>query len=631
MKYFPPFRLDEQNECLWRDRDRVHLTRKAFDVLRHLIEHAGRLVTKHQLLQAVWPDTFVQEENLKVHIQEIRRTLGDSPKNPIFIETLQRRGYRFVAKVNDEQLSGGGPAARQLFGREEPLESLVSMWDRVMHGERQIVFVGGERGIGKSALIDAFVRRTEREHGAAGGVGQCLSSVGEREAYYPWLDALGQLCRVSERRVQILAKYAPTWLRQFPDLSVAGPTPDGDLDVLHRRMLREIVEAVEALAADQPLLIVLEDLHLADVATLDAIVAVARRQRPARLAIVASYRTDDGPSPAVASLQGGTAMPRHPFRRVRQELQIPGLAHEVILGPLTVPALMACLEDRSGGSTVSEEFARSLHQQTGGNPLLIDAAAAAASAHLSQSESVDQPKGIAPARALVADALGDMVNARIDELTAHAQRALEAASVAGPRFNTWMLAACLDGDLDQVETLCEALATPHQLLRADGLDELPNGTLTTAYVFRQGVVADVAHRRQSPLGRTRLHSRIGEAMEAMYSERLGEVAIPLAHHFEESRDFGRAVRYLQLGAESAARRGDADGAASLLESATRLAKHLPVMPGRAAAERIARLERIIPSPARRTRNRDARFISVASAADSTPRGGPRRPSLVNVS
>ena len=97
MKEFPPFRLDLVNQCLWRGGDgageqRIPLTPKAFAVLRYLVEHAGRLVTQDELLEALWADTFVQPEVLKSHISEIRGALGDDPKNPSFIETLPRRG-----------------------------------------------------------------------------------------------------------------------------------------------------------------------------------------------------------------------------------------------------------------------------------------------------------------------------------------------------------------------------------------------------------------------------------------------------------------------------------------------------------------------------------------------------------
>ena len=104
-KEFPPFRLDMVNECLWHRRDgseqRICLTPKAFAILRYLVEHAGRLVTQTEMLEAVWPDTFVQPEVLKSHIFDVRHILGDDPKSPRFIETLPRRGYQFIAPVGD--------------------------------------------------------------------------------------------------------------------------------------------------------------------------------------------------------------------------------------------------------------------------------------------------------------------------------------------------------------------------------------------------------------------------------------------------------------------------------------------------------------------------------------------------
>src|SRR5919108_5751480 len=106
MREFPPFRLDPVNQCLWRHREtaddeRILLTPKAFAVLQYLVAHAGQLVSQAELLAAVWPETHVQPEVLKSRIFEIRSALGDRPKTPRFIETLPRRGYRFIATVHD--------------------------------------------------------------------------------------------------------------------------------------------------------------------------------------------------------------------------------------------------------------------------------------------------------------------------------------------------------------------------------------------------------------------------------------------------------------------------------------------------------------------------------------------------
>ena len=105
MKSFHSCRLDAVNHCLWHGVERVAIPPKAYDLLRFLVENPGRLITREELLKAVWPDTFVNPEILRKYIQDIRRVLGDRPDKPTFIETVPKRGYRFVAVVIDEDAS----------------------------------------------------------------------------------------------------------------------------------------------------------------------------------------------------------------------------------------------------------------------------------------------------------------------------------------------------------------------------------------------------------------------------------------------------------------------------------------------------------------------------------------------
>ena len=102
MKLFKTFRLDTANHLLWRNEDRVPLAPKAFDVLAYLVKHPGRLVTQDEILEAVWSETYVNPEVLRKYILEVRKALGDRPDNPEFIETIPKRGYRFVAPVVEE-------------------------------------------------------------------------------------------------------------------------------------------------------------------------------------------------------------------------------------------------------------------------------------------------------------------------------------------------------------------------------------------------------------------------------------------------------------------------------------------------------------------------------------------------
>src|SRR4029453_13903855 len=131
MREFPPFRLDTVNQCLWRGdgvaEERILLAPRAFAVLRYLVEHPGRLVTHDEFFEALWPKTYVQPEVLKSHIAAIRTVLGDDARKPTFIETLSRRGHRFIAAVTEaasaRRPTASGPA-RVLVGREGVLREL---------------------------------------------------------------------------------------------------------------------------------------------------------------------------------------------------------------------------------------------------------------------------------------------------------------------------------------------------------------------------------------------------------------------------------------------------------------------------------------------------------------------------
>src|SRR5215831_14694056 len=123
-RVFPPFRLDPMNQCLWREEDRISLAPKTFAVLQYLVENPGRLVTQEELLEAVWPGIYVQPEILRKYILDIRKVLGDPIKNPLFIETLPRRGYQFIAQVKREapnQPSRVRHLAAPLIGRDAAL------------------------------------------------------------------------------------------------------------------------------------------------------------------------------------------------------------------------------------------------------------------------------------------------------------------------------------------------------------------------------------------------------------------------------------------------------------------------------------------------------------------------------
>jgi DNA-binding winged helix-turn-helix (wHTH) protein len=302
MKQFHSFRLDVVNHCLWNGEDRVSLTPKAFDVLRYLVEHADRLVTQDEILGALWPETYVNPEVIKKYVLGIRKALGDRHEKPEFIETFPRRGYQFVATVSevtgtpsDASING----TRKMVGRETAMAQLEGYLTHALKGQRQIIFVTGEAGVGKTTLVDEFHRMATRHPNLRVVRGQCVEGFGGKEAYYPVLEALGQCVRDAGGGgsvIHTLAKQAPTWLIQFPSLIKAEQREALQKEILgatRERMVREICEAMEALTAQDPLVLILEDLHWVDPSTLDFISALARRRGPAKLLLVGTYRPAD--------------------------------------------------------------------------------------------------------------------------------------------------------------------------------------------------------------------------------------------------------------------------------------------------------------------------------------------------
>src|SRR5262249_21190614 len=139
---FGDFRFDPDNRCVWRGNSNVGLTPKAFAVLEYLMANRSRLVTKDELLAHVWPDSYVTDSVLKVSIRSIRKALNDDVGAPCVIQTLHRRGYRFIAAVQSGD-TAVGPLS-ELVGREEADAKLQGWLQVAVEGSRQIVFVVGE-------------------------------------------------------------------------------------------------------------------------------------------------------------------------------------------------------------------------------------------------------------------------------------------------------------------------------------------------------------------------------------------------------------------------------------------------------------------------------------------------------
>jgi predicted ATPase len=479
--------------------------------------------------------------------------------------------------------------------------------DKALQGERQIVFVTGEPGIGKTTVVEAFligIRDWGLGVGSASlpttiltppvsgltlnpnpqsptpspwiGRGQCIEHYGAGEAYLPVLEAFGRLCREpgGERLVSLLTQYAPTWMVQLPSL-----LSDTEYDVLQRktlgatreRMLREMAEAIEVLTIERPLILWLEDLHWSDVSTLDLLSLLARRPERARLLILGTYRP-------VEILGNG-----HPLRAVTQELHAHRQCEELRLGLLTEEDVTTYLVQQVATEVVREpslqKLASTVYRRTEGNPLFMVnmvkyLLAQGAFAHDSEHVLAELQSQVVP------ESLQPMIERQLERLNPAERQMLEVASVAGMDFSAAAVAVGLGTESGEVEMRCAELVRSEQFLQAKGTSEWPDGTVAARFGFTHALYQNVLYERVTAGRRVQMHRQIGERIEAGYGEQTVEVAAELAVHFERGRDYRRAVQYLQYAGERALRRYAHQEAIGHLTKALELLHKLPDTPER---------------------------------------------------
>ena len=562
---FAPFRLDVIDERLWRGQEARPLTPKAFAVLRCLVAHAGQLVTKAMLMDTVWPETAISESTLTGCIWEVRQVLGDSARHPHYLETVHGRGYRFIAPVTElaaptaqspatVELSLGAPVpavpVAGLVGREAELAHLTQWYETARQGQRQVGLIGGEPGIGKSALVETCVAQIAAKAPVWIAHGQCIEQYGAGEPYLPLLEALGRLCRGPEGDaiVAVLHQVAPSWLLHLPAV-----VPAAERERLARlasggtpaRMMRELTEALDVMTTSRPVVVVLEDLHWSDPPTLEWLHYVARRRDPARLLVVGTYRPVE------------VIVRKHPLQRVRAELRQLPQCQELVLDYLSETAVAAYLTHRFGALPQVARVARLLHQRTNGNPLFLLAVVdELLRRHIlhQTSEGWGVSDGCEAVAEIIPESLHILIEQHVAHLSRDDQRLLEAASVAGVEFTAAAVAAGLAHAEERVEARCMALAQQGRFLQARGRAEWPDGTMTAGYRFRHALYQDIVYRRL-PAGRqSRWHARIGARLAHGFGEQAGEMAAAVAMHCVRGRLLPQAVPYLrQAGAQALAR------------------------------------------------------------------------------
>jgi DNA-binding winged helix-turn-helix (wHTH) protein/tetratricopeptide (TPR) repeat protein len=574
MKQFDSFRLDTVNHCLWNGEVRVSLTPKAFDVLRYLVEHADRLVTQDEILGALWPETYVNPEVIKKYVLGIRKALGDRHEKPKFIETFPRRGYQFVAPVTEGNSAGSSDAivhaAQKIVGRAASTAQLDGYLTHALKGQRQIIFVTGEAGVGKTTLVDEFHQIATRHSNLRVIRGQCVEGFGGKEAYYPVLEALGQWIRDASGGavVHTLAKQAPTWLIQFPSLIKAEQREALQKEILgatRERMVREICEALESLTAQDPLVLVLEDLHWVDPSTLDFISALSRRRGPAKLLVLGTYRPAD------------VIISQSPLKTLKQDLVLHSLSHEISLERLEESEVSDFLAFKFVDRDFPSRFANLIYRRSGGNPLFM----VTILQDMVKKGLIAQADGrwtlgvaLEDVEPSVPETLDQLIEMQFQQLSAVEQLILRSASVAGERFSVWAITTAAEIDPGSIEDVCEGLSERLQFIQAAGIHELANGQISAHYDFRHSLYREVLYRRLSEVTRSRLHLQLAQRLKAFCDPCELELASELALHFEGGHDYEQAIRYLILASENAAGRFAYRDSLEILRHALELAVKL---------------------------------------------------------
>jgi DNA-binding winged helix-turn-helix (wHTH) protein len=506
MQQFGDFRIDPQNECMWRGEAMISLTPRPFAVLRYLVENSQRLVTHDELLEALWPETYVQPQVLRTYILELRKLLGDDPSYPRYIQTVPKRGYRFLCAVTDVTSASNAGLSSTLVGREFEQGFLVDHLNRVKKAERSTIFITGEPGIGKTALIDAFCAQHCDEEGLRIARGQSIEGFGGKEAFYPVREALNDLCSCDDGKARsLLNSLAPGWTGRNGGSSVG-----------------ELCEAFESLAANHPLLLIFEDIHWADTSTLDLISALARRRSRAKLMVLASYRPSDIDT-------------EHPLRLLEQDLLTNRRSEELRLGPLDKQAISAYLRRELHSEKLPSGLSSLVHQHCAGNPLFMTAVLE----HLRTQNIFRIDDGQLSLRVPlseielgVPEGLAGIIEFQLEKLTDEDRRLLEAGSIAGTIFPSWAAAAALEITIDQVEEAYAMLVRRVRLLTIAGHDELPDGTQSAFYVFSHALYREALYARMPAARRAQWHRRVAERLRAMFAGQESSVAYEIAAHAE---------------------------------------------------------------------------------------------------
>ncbi|HVS20963.1 MAG TPA: AAA family ATPase, partial [Pyrinomonadaceae bacterium] len=403
--------------------------------------------------------------------------------------------------------------------------------------------------------------------------GRCVEQYGTGEAYLPFLDAVGALLGGPgrERIAAVMRTYAPTWCLQLPAAFVST----GSLDALQRetigatkeRMLREMGDALGALAASTPLVLLLEDIHWADPSSVDLLRHLCQRIGAQRLLVIGTYRPED------------VERSGHPLKTYKPEMQAHNLCEEISLGLLSHEHISSYLNVRFAPNDFPLELPALIQRKTEGHPLFATSLVqflsergdiAKANEHWTLTRPLLEMDLEAP------ETVRSMIRKKIEALEEDDRRALQYASIEGEEFTSTVLAKLLGWDELDLEERLDRLDRVHRLIETRDEEELPDGSLATRYRFAHALYQNVLYGDLVSKRRILLHRQAGEQLVQHYGKQAPRIAAQLAMHFERGRDFGRAVEYLIQAGDNASQLYANDEAEQHYSRALNLVEKVPV-------------------------------------------------------
>lgn len=479
---FDDYRVDSGQFLLTRSGHSTPVTPTVFRILLALLEHAGQVVPKEELIKCVWPDSYVEEGNLNRNVSTLRKSLNEKPIDHKYIETIPKMGYRFIAPVRSleyQPLTGAGRTTpngtvQQIVGRESERKELRCAYEMAQLGHGGLVCINGDAGLGKTALVETFledlVQSGQAFHLARG---RCSESLTESEPFMPWMEAVGTLAR--EQSVsETMRNAAPTWHREISHTG-SGPAP---------QMKRELLDFCRQISAVHPLVIVIDDFHWADDSSVDLLAFLATRLESSRTLIVVCYRLVE------------MKIHAHSFLRVRSDLLSRNAGTEIRLGFLDRRDVEKYLTAAYPQGGPPEDYASFLHAKTEGNPLFM-------------RELVREPGGLT-------ESLRQMIQRRLDRLDDTHRQLLVTASVQGREFDSAVLARSLEMSAEDVEESLTELDEIHGLIQRIREEELPDGKFTVRYRFVCGFYQEVCYESLAPTRKASLNASLAEAFLTYY-------------------------------------------------------------------------------------------------------------------